>query len=464
MRFVRSGALLAGMLALLVGGKVAAQTMPCGDGREKSPDTSGHCCWPGQAWNGARCVGAPSACPAGFQNDTANQTCNLLACPAGKHRAADRIHCCWPAQGYSAARNACVGVAKCPKGTEPEGDECVDVDKDHDGIPNKLDKCPDEPEDFNGFEDTDGCPDEAKRQALIAAEKERKERAIAVNAIHPLSTLGGARYVGGFGLVLPSATPAARVPESDAVARPIALPVAESPSRTNVQWGPNIGWVHWGGPSNPNSPVGAGPVGQRPFYDMDALSLGFWVRPDFRAVGRVVTVWFDVRMNVELAVGHATVMNHGMSVTTVGGSSHVGIDLQPWSFFGVGPFVGFRVTDYILTGDSSGNTRPSWSAVDTGGDLGLHARLRTLDRPKKRERLYLDAELLIRQGPVMSGIYQRDELAVRADGGFTFFVAADVRLGTAGSPQPSDFQGFTFADILAKTAPMQSTLSTGISF
>jgi len=32
-------------------------------------------------------------------------------------------------------------------------------DRDGDGIPDDVDKCPDEPEDFDGFEDTDGCPD-----------------------------------------------------------------------------------------------------------------------------------------------------------------------------------------------------------------------------------------------------------------------------------------------------------------
>ncbi|MEZ4256702.1 MAG: OmpA family protein [Polyangiales bacterium] len=33
-------------------------------------------------------------------------------------------------------------------------------DRDHDGILDEDDKCPDDPEDIDGFEDTDGCPDE----------------------------------------------------------------------------------------------------------------------------------------------------------------------------------------------------------------------------------------------------------------------------------------------------------------
>jgi hypothetical protein len=64
----------------------------------------------------------------------------------------------------------CVGNPACPHGFEAEGDGCISEDKDGDGIPNGRDKCPDEPEDKNGFEDDDGCPDEARRvQALEAA-------------------------------------------------------------------------------------------------------------------------------------------------------------------------------------------------------------------------------------------------------------------------------------------------------
>ena len=40
-----------------------------------------------------------------------------------------------------------------------DSDGCPDPDNDRDGIPDVADKCPDEPEDFDGFEDLDGCPD-----------------------------------------------------------------------------------------------------------------------------------------------------------------------------------------------------------------------------------------------------------------------------------------------------------------
>ena len=52
---------------------------------------------------------------------------------------------------------------KCPNEPGPrENDGCPFKkvnDRDGDGIPDDVDKCPDDPEDFDGFEDTDGCPD-----------------------------------------------------------------------------------------------------------------------------------------------------------------------------------------------------------------------------------------------------------------------------------------------------------------
>jgi hypothetical protein len=38
-------------------------------------------------------------------------------------------------------------------------DGCPDLDNDGDGIPDSLDLCPNDAEDLDGFEDTDGCPD-----------------------------------------------------------------------------------------------------------------------------------------------------------------------------------------------------------------------------------------------------------------------------------------------------------------
>lgn len=38
-------------------------------------------------------------------------------------------------------------------------DGCPDLDNDGDGIPDVNDDCPNKPEDFDGYQDTDGCPD-----------------------------------------------------------------------------------------------------------------------------------------------------------------------------------------------------------------------------------------------------------------------------------------------------------------
>lgn len=52
----------------------------------------------------------------------------------------------------------------CPSATEDfdgfdDTDGCPDLDNDRDGIPDTQDKCPLDPEDLDGYQDTDGCPD-----------------------------------------------------------------------------------------------------------------------------------------------------------------------------------------------------------------------------------------------------------------------------------------------------------------
>ncbi len=144
----------------------------CPEGKEKSADTAGHCCWAGQVWSSFKCVGVPTACPKGRKLDRVKEQCVLEDCAPGMVRPPnDREQCCWPGQAWSKVRNMCVGVPKsCPKTHEIQGETCVSLDIDGDGIPNKFDKCPTEPEDYNGFEDADGCPDQAKLDAKRAAE------------------------------------------------------------------------------------------------------------------------------------------------------------------------------------------------------------------------------------------------------------------------------------------------------
>ena len=54
--------------------------------------------------------------------------------------------------------DACPDVPEDKDGFE-DTDGCPDDDNDKDGIPDRTDKCPDAAEDKDGFEDEDGCPD-----------------------------------------------------------------------------------------------------------------------------------------------------------------------------------------------------------------------------------------------------------------------------------------------------------------
>jgi outer membrane protein OmpA-like peptidoglycan-associated protein len=56
---------------------------------------------------------------------------------------------------------------KCPDDPEDydgymDTDGCPDTDNDNDGIPDAVDQCPNEPEDKDGYQDEDGCPEGGK--------------------------------------------------------------------------------------------------------------------------------------------------------------------------------------------------------------------------------------------------------------------------------------------------------------
>ncbi len=47
-------------------------------------------------------------------------------CPDGQERTADTAgHCCWRDQAWSSAKNRCIGVPRCPYGTEKNGESCT---------------------------------------------------------------------------------------------------------------------------------------------------------------------------------------------------------------------------------------------------------------------------------------------------------------------------------------------------
>ena len=122
------GAATVGLLvlgALLRPGSVRAQD-PCLSGMERSVDTFGQCCWPGQVWNGDKCVGPPTSCPSGFEVAPNGCEERFTECPAGQVVMPDQAHCCWPGQRWEA--EACVGqAASCPDTHTLVGEVCLPV-------------------------------------------------------------------------------------------------------------------------------------------------------------------------------------------------------------------------------------------------------------------------------------------------------------------------------------------------
>lgn len=127
-----SGAALAVRLALATSFVFIALTATdaaaakCSPGTASSVDTSGACCWPGQAAGPDRvCVGVPDACPDGFLVDEKSQTCVATTCLPGMVRASKKTPCCFPGQAWSQSKGQCLGRPRsCPDGLTKDRSTC----------------------------------------------------------------------------------------------------------------------------------------------------------------------------------------------------------------------------------------------------------------------------------------------------------------------------------------------------
>jgi len=104
--------------------KKRLKTAACLKGQKRSKVTQGHCCWPGQAWNGKKCVGKPDKCPKGWTASLEQQACVKPGCKGGRVRMPGG-QCCWPEQAWHPGKKACIGIPKCPPGTARQGTSCV---------------------------------------------------------------------------------------------------------------------------------------------------------------------------------------------------------------------------------------------------------------------------------------------------------------------------------------------------
>lgn len=105
--------------------EAAPTTGACPYGMKKSGDTDGRCCWPGQVFDGTRCVGIPISCEAFYEVDADGEACRLTPCPTGQARAKNGLNCCWPGQAWSTEQNVCKGKPRCPEPFTASGETCV---------------------------------------------------------------------------------------------------------------------------------------------------------------------------------------------------------------------------------------------------------------------------------------------------------------------------------------------------
>ena len=80
----------------------------------------------GSGSGSALAVGSGSAAPATAGSGSSTAPPLEAACPEGQSRRDDTSgHCCWPGQAWSSSKTKCVGTPSCPKDTVAKGDTCV---------------------------------------------------------------------------------------------------------------------------------------------------------------------------------------------------------------------------------------------------------------------------------------------------------------------------------------------------
>ncbi len=113
------------IILVLVAGALCMQTAhakdKCKEGQEVTEYTKGNCCWPGQGWNGTKCVGTPTSCPEGYLAGA--DQCEEKGCDPGQIKL-EGNHCCWRGQAWA---GRCVGTPECPIGTLATADSCINL-------------------------------------------------------------------------------------------------------------------------------------------------------------------------------------------------------------------------------------------------------------------------------------------------------------------------------------------------
>lgn len=115
---------------LVAEGESCVEAPTCAQGRKRSADTGGRCCWPGQVFERGRgCVGVPSSCEAGLHVE--GESCvsdRPSSCEQGQVSRPEGL-CCWPGQDIviNDGQPSCRGVPTCPSGMVLQGESCLRV-------------------------------------------------------------------------------------------------------------------------------------------------------------------------------------------------------------------------------------------------------------------------------------------------------------------------------------------------
>jgi hypothetical protein len=249
----------------------------------------------------------------------------------------------------------------------------------------------------------------------------------------PIESIGALRWSPSLGFVQPGDSAPAQAPQKDAASSG-GLSV---PEILDLNLG-SVGWSFGAGATTLN-PINDGVTDDATALTVLELQTG--VRAEFRTMTDLLSWWFDLSFGAMLGertqtepVDNGVVM--GVQGFAIGG--RLGLDLHPIPAIAIGPFGGYRTDLYqanLSREEGSDQITDNGFESDSGLQYGVHAVLRTKERPGELATFYFEPMLARRHGQLI-GLYAGAEAGLRA-GGVYFRGWFERRLGADGS--------FTFA-------------------
>jgi hypothetical protein len=285
----------------------------------------------------------------------------------------------------------------------------------------------------------------------------------------PIESIGAMRWSPSLGFVQPGDSVPAQGPQKDSASSSgLAVPEILDLNLGSVGWSFGVG-------ATTLNPINDGVTDDATALTVLELQTG--IRAEFRTMTDLLSWWFDLGFAAMMGertqtepVDNGVVM--GVQVFNLG--ARLGLDLHPVPAIAIGPFGGYRMDLYqanLSREEATDTITDNGFESDSGLQYGVHAVLRTKERPGEPATFYFEPMLARRHGKLI-GLYAGAEAGLRA-GGVYFRGWFERRLGAEGSftyardvGDPDAVDGVdapTLSHALALAMPVEQRVGGGLA-